>query len=390
GWTDALAALGAFSVFRSWWYRALLAVLALSIGACSIHRARTLWREAYHPHVRVGASMFERSAAVSADAEGAPTVAVAALLAALRRRGYRVLAEEREERTHVYADRHRLARFGTLVSHLSLVLLLVAAALGGTVRWSDVAFVVSEGSTRELGLDGLSVRLDSFAAEYYPTGEPKDYRSDIELYRSGAEVARKTVRVNDPLDYDGISFYQSFYGPAAALRVTDATGRLVYDDAVALTSTVQGERPAGTIALDGLTVYVIAPSVSGNGDDLIRPGEMRLEVYRSGASTPVAAQNIAQGTEAQLAGFRFGFVREDRFTGLRVARDPTAGLVWAASGLFVLGLTATFGLPYRRLWGRIDPHGAGSRVSLVTVGGQSTETADELARVAHEVSVAKE
>ncbi|MDE3194581.1 MAG: cytochrome c biogenesis protein ResB [Chloroflexota bacterium] len=387
-WTDALALIGVFNVFRTWWYEALLGALALSVSACSIHRARTLWRESYRPHLRLAASMFERPTAAAATTTARLETAVASLRRALARRGYRVVAVERDGVTHVYADRHRLARFGTLLSHLSLVLLLVAAGIGTQVRWDDDAFVVPEGSTRDVGLDGLAVRADSFVAEYYPTGEPKDYRSDLVLYRGGAEVGRKTIRVNDPLEYDGVRFYQSFFGPSAQMRVTDASGRRVYDDGVALAWRVDGDRPAGSLSLDGtgLTAYVVAPSTGGQGDVLIRPGEMRVELYRSGSSAPLASGNVTQGGEIELGGLRFAFVRERQFTGLRVARDPTVPLIWTASVLFVLGLSAVFALPYRRLWARLAVADAGARVAALTVGRREGD--DEVAEIVREAATA--
>ncbi|MBU6424664.1 MAG: cytochrome c biogenesis protein ResB [Chloroflexi bacterium] len=389
-WTDALAYLGVFNVFRTWWYEALLAALALSITACSVHRAGVLWRESYRPHLRLAASMFDRPATAAATAAGDERASAASLRGALARRGYRVVATERDGVTHVYADRHRIARFGTLVSHLSLVLLLVAAGVGAHMRWDDDGLLVPEGSTRDVGLDGLAVHADSFVAEYYPSGEPKDYRADVVLYRNGGEVERKTIRVNDPLEYDGVRFYQSFFGPAAEMRVTDASGRVVYDDGVALAWRVDGDRPAGTIALvgTGLTAFVVAPSTGGSGDVLIRPGEMRVELYRSGSSSPVGMRNVTQGGEVELAGLRFAFVRERQFTGLRVARDPTLPLVAAASVLFVLGLATVFALPYRRLWARVSVDDAGTRIAALTVGRRTREGRDELTEIVREAAAA--
>lgn len=387
-WTDALAFIGIFNVFRAWWFEALLAALALCISACSIHRARVLWREVFRPHVRLAASMFERPTTAVATTAADPRAAAESLRRVLARRRYRVVVVERDGVTHVYADRARLARFGTLVSHVSLVLLLVAAGAGSQVRWADDGFVVPEGSTRDVGLDGLAVHANSFVAEYYPTGEPKDYRSDVVLYRNGGEVERKTIRVNDPLEYDGVRFYQSFFGPAAEMRVTDGAGRVVYDDGVALAWRVDLDRPAGTMPLDGtgLTAYVVAPSTGGQGDALIRPGEMRVELYHNGSSSPLAMQNVTQGGEVEMAGLRFAFLRERQFTGLRVARDPTVPLVWLASLLLVLGLGATFAFPSRRLWARVSADARGTRVAALTVGRRDSDGPDELDPIVREAA----
>ena len=41
---------------------------------------------------------------------------------------------------------------------------------------------------------------------------PKEYLSDLVVPENGREVLKKTIQVNDPLKFKGISFYQSSYG----------------------------------------------------------------------------------------------------------------------------------------------------------------------------------
>ncbi|MBI2324507.1 MAG: cytochrome c biogenesis protein ResB [Chloroflexi bacterium] len=382
-WTDLLAMAGLFTVFRAWWYQLLVVALLLSVGACSIHRWHVITREVFHPHVRVAPALFDRPGTDAADLALDQRTAADALRRVLAGRGHRVIAEEREGRIHVYADRHRYARFGSLIGHVSLVLLLATAALGSRVGWSDDGFVVPEGSTRELALDGLSVQVTSFAAEYYPTGQPKDFRSDLVILSNGQEVSRKTIRVNDPLDHNGIRFYQSFFGPAAYLRVTDAAGRVVFEDGVALAWRAEGERPVGSVRLpeQDVTAYVIAPSAGGKGDALISPGEMRLEIYRGRSETPVRMETVAQGEDLWAAGLTFTFVREKQFTGLRVARDPTVPLIWLGSSLLVIGVTAVLCFPTRRLWALVRPSATGSRVAILTVGRRDVGQTEEIAAI---------
>lgn len=386
-WTDALALLGVFNVFRAWWYQALVGALSASLLACSVHRWRTISREVLHPQVRVAPAVFDRAGAVVTESAAGQGAASEALQRALAARGYRVLRHERADALHLYADRNRFARFGTVVAHLSLVLLLVGAALGARLGWSDEAFVVAEGSTRDVGIAGLAVHATSFVAEYYASGEPKDFRSDLVLYENGVEVDRKTIRVNDPLDYAGVRFYQSFFGPAAELRVTDASGAVVFDEAIPLAWRTEADRPAGSVSLtdQGLIAYVVAPSTSG-GDPLIKPGQVRLELYRNGTSQPFAMRTLAQGANVEAGGLRFAFVRERQFTGLRVAHDPTLPIIWTASVLLVIGFSTVLLFPYRRLWARVSPTTGGSRLALLTVGRRSEDMQSELARIADEAS----
>lgn len=61
GWAPILAALGLFTVFSTWYFRALFALLAVSILACSINRAPRLWRTATRPRVSMSDAFFSHA-----------------------------------------------------------------------------------------------------------------------------------------------------------------------------------------------------------------------------------------------------------------------------------------------------------------------------------------
>lgn len=383
GWTDILSTLQLLNVFRVWWFKGLLGWLAISTVVCSINRWPGISRQVFSPRVRRPDSFFERARVRAALSSPVDLTATAQLFRrAARARGYRVVAEEGQGAVHLYADKHRLARLGTYLTHTSLVLFLVGAVASGALGFSNTGFVVPEGTTREVGAGtGLSVQAVSFADEYYPEGPPKDYRSELILYRDGVEVKRGTIRVNEPMKYRGVRFFQSFYGPAAYLQITDAAGNVVFDDGVALAWKARGERPAGSfpLSLPGreLTVYVVGPA-AGQADPLVRPGEMHLEVYQGTGGAPVAIDRIAQGETRELAGLKITFVRERQFTGLQVSKDPGAPLIWFAGVMLVVGLVTTLGVRHRQVWAvaRATPDGA-TRLLLATAGRRDAGFADE-------------
>jgi cytochrome c biogenesis protein len=98
-----------------------------------------------------------------------------------------------------------------------------------------------------------------------------------------------------------------------------------------------------------LAVYVVGPR-SGETDPLIPPGEMRVEIYTGSSGTLATTENLTQGQPKDLAGLNVTFVRESRFTGLQVAKDPGVKLIWIAAALMVLGLAMMFYFPPKRVW----------------------------------------
>ena len=410
GFTDVLANLQLFAAASSIWMRLLLALLALNIFVCTLNRWPRVWGAVFRPTVRIGSQPFdasqrlvtlERAVALERAAEpddrqatslGDERAALAEFEHELVRRRYRVIVEgpgaaevARDDTTavssampqaalvaassatdavvYLYADRNAFGRLGTLVEHLALILILVGALASSLLGFRDSELVVPEGSTRPVGHGtGLSVRLDSFADEYYPEGPPKDYRSEVVLLSGTTELRRQIVRVNEPLVYGGIHFHQATFGPAVVIQARDSAGQTVLDDGIALAYSFDS-RPLGYVAIldRGLVVYVIGPLV--NGQDL-RPGQIRVEVVQAGQS--IGGAVVDQGQSATIGDLTYTFARERQFSGLQVVSDPGALVIWVGSALLILGMVAVFYFPHRRVHARAELRG--DRIVLQVLG----------------------
>ena len=214
GWTPVLDKLGLFAAFTSIWFKGIMVLLTTSVLACSVNRAPRLLKLALHPRTRMSETFFTHSALrarvpVPADLD-ATSDYVREVLVAHR---FRTITDPDDEGINLYADRFRWGPFGTVVAHLSFVVIMVGFFLSATTGFKDTNFVVPVGSTVQVGHGtGLAIKTMSFNDAYYPDGSPSDYASDLILYKNGVAVDRQTIRVNNPLKRDGVSFYQSFFG----------------------------------------------------------------------------------------------------------------------------------------------------------------------------------
>ncbi len=369
GWTGIFDALGFFSMFGSVWFRGLVALLMTSVVACSVNRAPHLWRQATRPRLEMSPAFFDHAAMGATIAGEEPTQVTAdRAVAALRRRRYRAVVAGEGDRIHVYADRFRWAPFGTVVAHLSLVLVLAGVVIGTSFGFRNADFAAPIGSRVDVGNGtGLALEATAFTDSYNAeTGAPSDYASDIVLYRDGKQVAAQTVRVNQPLRYGDVSFYQSFFGPAAAVRIADGNGLVLFDRGVPLLygSSDDSERVGQiTLADRGLRILVVA-AASGEVSPTIKPGQIQVEVYQAGSQTPVDLKVIDQGKPATIGPLSVTFIRERQFTGLIVARDPGAILVWSGAIALMLGVCLVFFFPNRRIWAQISGRRDGSDVRI--------------------------
>jgi len=368
GWTAVLSFVRAFSMFSSPAFAIVTTLLALSIIACTVHRLPLLWQQATHPRLHAAERLFDRSRLrATLEVPLPPDEAAQHASKLLTGMRFRVLDDPKGPGTNLFADRNRFAPFGTVAAHLAFVLILLGVLFSGSMGFREGQFTVAAGSTRDIGHStGLNVEVLSFADTYHADGRPKDYVSDVVLREDGQEVARQEVRVNTPLRHNGVKINQSYFGVAADMSVAAADGGVLYDDGLPLEWTNEDETLSyASFRLEepDLLVYVVAPA-SGQVNEAIGPGQVRVEVYPGDEDVPSATEIITQGQPAVIEDLTFTFEREQKYTGLMVSRDPGATWVWVGSILLLLGTYLTMGLRHHRVWVRVTPHGPHSIVRL--------------------------
>ena len=171
---DVMERLSLFAVFRSPWFSAALVVLVISIVVCTLDRTPRLWRGVQrHPGRPARAVLRPAPARPRGDGRrGRRTTSDAVL----RRNGFRVReATDADGTRFLYGDRHQYTKMATLLTHLGLILFLLAAAV--TSRLGDEqGLVVAEGESltvQPIGTPGLLlVKNLDFEAPGFDTGKP--------------------------------------------------------------------------------------------------------------------------------------------------------------------------------------------------------------------------
>lgn len=372
----------AWEVFRSFPFIGVLTILAIAITVCTMNRAPGIWLAIAHPTVTTTHG-FLRNAESSArftSPESAETL-VAQVVSTLRASGYRTLTEERNGETHLYADRWRYSRLATFPFHLALILILVGAIVGAAWGFRENEFIIPEGSVRELGHGtGISVRLDDFSEVYREDGSPLIYRSDITVMKEDSPIHAGSMTVNNPLTFGDIVFYQSGFGQAVALSVTDSNGNVLFNDSLPLgpfQSKLNPDSPAARMDLvpAGVALSVVAPDQNpANAPELdtlnLRPGEMFFMIRPLGPDSPIdipVGATIRQGESIELGDLTLTFLRERRFSVFQVARNPGIPIFIASSVLLVGGLAITFYFPHRRIRGIVSSSPDGSMAHLAPI-----------------------
>ncbi len=355
--------LSLFAVFRSPWFSAGLVVLVVSIIVCTLDRTPRLWRGVSDVRVAQPEPFFDPILPDRAAMDG---VAAADVGKVLRRSGFHVREETATDGTrYVYGDRHQYTKMATLLTHLGLILFLIAAA--ATARLGDEqGLVVAEGQSltvQPIGTPGLLlVKNIDFEAPGFDTGHPTDFTTDLAVYQDGHQIARKTIRVNDPLSVAGYTFHQNGFGPAPHVVLKTAAGALLWDAPVPMTDEASG-LPYASIGIpgrdmglklfldkdaDGNAILTVAPyTVVGTGAD----GQPVEDLYQA-VDLHQGDVKVSQGLDLSIGLVDFG-----QFTLLIAKADPGQGIVWIAFASLIAGIAITFYRPRRRVWTRIAPDG---------------------------------
>jgi cytochrome c biogenesis protein len=385
GMTDIYNFLGFFDFFHSPIFIFLGGLLIINIAVCSLKRWSSLVKTSKGVDVESAARLLEKGAATRATSKLSAADNTAAVNAFLSKRGYRIRQQEISGAAVFVADKNRFAPWGTYAIHLSLILLIAGYLLGSSQGFSNETFIVVENETRAVGAPyDFSVRLKSFTDEYYDSGQPKDYRSDVEILVNGQVVQQGLIRVNYPMSQGQLKIFQSFFGPAVTLHVADAGGAEIFNGSVALTEPFNAEgivRNSGTLDLAAQNLFVFIINSAGPGDPVVPGGQVRLEFYDASPETGgqfLDSLDVPLESAGEFEGLKFTPGAMIQFSGFQLREDPGLGMIWAAFTLFMLGLGLVFYFPYRQMVVAVNPDAKGSRCSYSVLGKKNQAAVDEM------------
>lgn len=316
-------------VFESWYFIALLVLLCLNLSLCSLLRIRSV--------VRASRGESERAAklpdTVRLTAEG-----VEKLRAYLADRHCR--SETIGEAT-VYR-RHTLGRYGSFLTHLSILLTVIFGALAlYTPTVTDLSCMPGESITLD---DGTQIYVEDF--HIADESGRLDYQSRIQItLPDGRRSAVRDLKVNHPVSFGAYKIFQQSFGTAASITVTNRESGgsdtfLMTEPAYLTADGVTGilyqtlypdflRAPSGEITLITIT--------EGSYPNPI----YQIQVIADGEFTPALAE---PGETLALGDIDYSFNTPVDYPGLRVKHVSTLcnGLLIAAFALMIAALYLTF------------------------------------------------
>ena len=370
-------------LYHSTWFRILLLLLCTNLVACTVDRfpkTIRLLRRFETPFDSQKLSKFGLSSSIvtALPIERTQSIVESALSETFGRMN-RIESERVGGPGPVCAvsETGRWSRLMVYMVHLSVLVVLVGAFAGSYLGFKgSMNLIEGETSDKVMLTEGDSVtelpfalRCDKFEVSFYDTGAPKEFKSDLSVIQNGREVLKRSIIVNDPLTYEGITFYQASYGTSlkqAEIELTDP------DSGKKIAMTLPFRQP---VTIPDTNDQLM---IADYQEDLMRVGQAIELVYgkqgRQSSAQWILIDRPYHGNRIENYLVRVTRIDKARFTGLQVKKDPGIWLVWAGFTLMTLAIGLTFYSSHRKLWVCIEPDKKGNK-TIVTLAGRASRNA---------------
>ncbi len=357
-WGKAIVSLKLDDTYHSWWYIGTLFLFLVNLIACSVKR------------FPISLKLYKREP-TNVNPESLPNKYEITLKRELSRIIdfiYKKLKFKKAEKKFdqgilFYKDLNRWSYLSVYLVHLSVVIVIIGALIGAIWGYrGSMSIVEGQSSNTVLPFRGkepiflnFSIKLNKFILKFYPDGTPKEYISKVTII-DGNKTFNATIKVNSPLRYKGISFYQANYNAIPEFKIkVKYRGK---ENFYTLTS-------FSPVNVDNR--YTIALSNFGRIHGFMY-AKIILFDEKTGQQIPgIIIKGIPHFSvpldKGRMEVFLEGIEKVIYVSGLQVKKDPGVKVVYAGFILIMLGLLGVYFFEPKTFWIFVKPSG-GNKIVL--------------------------
>ena len=354
-------------MYNSWWFLSLLGIFSLNLIICSLERIPGVYRIVRKDNLTTNPDRLSKLALHSVIETSQPFETAKSLVAGhFTAKGWKPDSRDTETGTMFFSQKGAWTRFGVYIVHVSILVILLGAVIGSSAfsqkilhkpdfafkgsimlpesQETDHIFSFQTGDKIDLG---FTVRCNYFNIEYYPNGMPKTFLSKIMVLEDGQPVTFKNgetehfLKVNTPLTYKGITFYQSSYQPYSDFLVTLVDSKTHKKQQRIIPGGKQVTFNNGAVSLGII-------NKEGRGESI---GRVKVWFGDKEAEPSIFWLNNDQEAVVKRPANNYNLhIKQLYATGLQVTKDPGVWWVYTGCGLMLFGLFVAFFTSHRKIW----------------------------------------
>ncbi|MDD2557248.1 MAG: cytochrome c biogenesis protein ResB [Desulfuromonadaceae bacterium] len=345
-----------FDMYHSTWFIGLLMLFCVNLICCSIKRLPRVWKIVTKPTLVPSQAVLDAFPnTVERTVRGSLSEIRPRMEVFVKDNFAATRSTETDDGVYLYAEKNKYARFGVYVTHMSILIIFTGAIIGNVFGYKAYVNIPEGGSIDKVWLRsgepvdlGFKVTCEAFSVSYYPDSQrPKEYKSILTVEEDGVVVVdKRPIIVNDPMTHNGITFYQSNFGPAGS-EIMTVKAKLRGEDKAQVYTLRRGEKaqlPDGTsiTAADFTTSYRnFGPAARLN---VRKQGEDEISV--------IVFKNFPEFDQQRKGTYLFSLedFTQRYYTGLQATKDPGVWVVWLGCTLMVIGSLIAFFVSHQRMW----------------------------------------
>ena len=365
--------LGLFDVYHTLWFRAILGLLTLNLIVCSIDRfPKTLKRIRSKPPV----DMKRPFQAIDDDnilrLKGSMDHITNRIKDYLEKRVRGIRSKITENEAFFYFEEGAYSHFGVYMVHLSIIMILLGGIIGSIWGFEGYMNILEGEKTNVIRLTRRTkalrlsfwVRCDKFLVSFYKNGMPKEYMSKLTFITAKKEI-KKELRVNHPVRFHGITFYQASYGTSVEDKVylkiinNESKKSYIAELRVGQSYNIPDSNVMIKVldirddfARTGPALFLSIKTGQGKETRLVLLKNMQIAKKRLPA--PMLNSPMFNSSIMKPYTFVIEKIPTRYYTGLQVSRDPGVPVVWTGFLLLIIGLMVTFFTSHRRIWVKVS------------------------------------
>ncbi|NWF75205.1 MAG: cytochrome c biogenesis protein ResB [Nitrospirae bacterium] len=391
--------LGFMDMYHSWWFTALLILFSVNLIICSLERLPKTLKIIKDPIAPVSDEQI-KNFLINKEVilKAKPDKIKDKVALAMSSVGFKNFQEIKEDKGYqLFLQKGRYGRLGVYVTHFSILIILIGAILGMRFGFNGylnipegvVSNIAFSTNGKEIPL-GFEIRCDNFDVEFYGASDmPKEYRSWLSIIKDGQIVVQKSIVVNNPLVYKGITFYQSSYG-----FIPENAGRGIL--LLGITSR-EGKTSEFQLRL-GDTFHIPGSTISGKILDFspaLKVDEHgHAFTYTNQMNNPAVLIAFFDSDKHKYTGWilrrypETGQLPEGHrivfkdywgveYTGLQVRKDPGVWVVYLGCIAMSIGLFIAFFISHRKVWIKIIEDKNNSKILIGALANKNRVTLEK-------------